>query len=95
MHLLISVYDKKASVYQEPQSFPNLATAMRAYTLVQRQNPASPLIQFPDDFDLYAVGHFDEVSGELQVVNPPQFLEHMTTLVQKQHQTEEIKNGKR
>lgn len=95
MDILISVYDKKASVYQPPMSFPNLATAMRSYSMVQRQSPNSPLAQFPEDFDLYAVGNFDQLSGEIQVVHPPQFLEHMTVFIQQQPQQEEIKNGKR
>lgn len=95
MSLLIAVFDKKASEYQPPQAFPNLATALRAYASVSRQQPNSNLVQFPEDFDLYAVANFDELNGMVEPVNPPQFLEHMSSLVQQQPQQEEIKNGKR
>lgn len=95
MGLLISVFDKKAAVYQEPQSFPNLATALRAYSGIHRQQPNSHLVNFPEDFALYAVGNFDEVSGSVEPVIPPNFLEEMTVLVQRNNhnQNNEVKRG--
>lgn len=95
MGLLISVFDKKAAIYQEPQSFPNLATALRAYSGIHRHQPNSTFIHFPEDFALYAVGNFDEVSGSVEPVIPPNFLEEMAALVDRNNnaQNNEVKRG--
>lgn len=99
MGLLISVFDKKAAEYQEPQSFPNLATALRAYSSLHRQAPNSPLVNFPEDFSLYVVGNFDGVTGGVEPVIPPNYVEEMLSLVpslvQKNNHDEnkEVKRG--
>lgn len=77
--ILVSVFDKKAAVYWAPQTFPHNVGAMRAFSQAF-QNPESNLAKFPEDFDLYIVGVFDEKSGQVDPVIPPNFLESMINL---------------
>lgn len=80
MTLLISVFDKKASEYEPPMAFPNLAQVLRAYSTMFVKNPEAQKVQFCDDFDLYLVGEFEEVTGAVTPTHPPQFLESMANL---------------
>lgn len=78
--VLISVFDKKASVYEAPISFPHVAHALRTYAEVPKRKPEHQFSQYPSDYDLYLVGEFDEVSGLIHPVNPPGFLEHLSNV---------------
>lgn len=78
--VLISIFDRKASVYEAPITFPHVAAALRAYAEVPRRKPDHQFAQYPSDYDLYLVGEFEEVSGLIQSVNPPNFIEHLSNV---------------
>lgn len=61
---MYAVYDRKASVFARPFCSPNDAMAMRSFRAA-RQDPATELSKFPEDFTLYRLGDFDDDSGEV------------------------------
>lgn len=71
---LYSVYDEKASCYGNPFSSVSDGVAMREFgDAVSNTSNRNPLNEHASDFVLYAVGTFDERSGEL-VSEIPRFL---------------------
>lgn len=67
---LYSVYDRVASVYADPFSSPNDATAARAFTLAQA-SPDTMLYASPQDYQLWYIGSLDNSSGELLSYDDP------------------------
>ena len=63
----ISLYDKKAQVFNTPVLEVNEATAMRRITqlLKDPQYKDELFVQFPSDFALYNVGTFDDSDGSV------------------------------
>lgn len=78
--ILISVFDKKASIYWPPMAFDSLAQAMRSYATAFLKERETALVQFPDDFDIYEVGQFEQGDGQVTPTWPPQFLEHISNI---------------
>lgn len=78
--ILVSIYDKKAAVYQQPFAFDNLYAALRTYSNAIIKNPDANIVRFAEDFDLYDVGFFDESNGLITAITPPNFIESMTNL---------------
>lgn len=91
MHVLIAVFDKKAAKYHPPVAFEHVSQAIRSYMSFSRQKPDAMQVQFAEDYDLYDVGQFDEISGRLEVQVPPSFIESMINIVNQSHK--EVRNG--
>jgi len=89
--ILVSMFDKKASSYSGPISFDSLASAIRSYVMFARQKPDALQVQFCEDYDLYDVGLFNQVSGKIDAVTPPNFIESMTAIVNQSRK--ELKDG--
>lgn len=79
--ILISVFDKKASAYGAPLCYEHVTQALRSYISFARQKPDAMQVQFCEDYDLYQVGEFDQISGAVTPMIPPQYLESMINLV--------------
>lgn len=62
---VFSVYDSKAKVFNIPFLFPIAALAVRGFTSAV-SDPRSSLNKFPDDFVLFEIGEFDDVSGHFE-----------------------------
>lgn len=90
MIILVAIYDKKAAEYQAPLAFDNLTSCLRAFARLPTENPKMNLVQFSEDFDLYEIGQWDAVSGEISPVIPAHFLEHVSILIQPKR---EVKNA--
>lgn len=89
--ILISVFDKKARRYGPPQPFDHVTQALRSYLAFARQKPDAMQVQFCEDYDIYEVGQFDEVTGVVTPTVPAGYVESMINLVDKPK--EEKKNG--
>lgn len=61
---IFSVYDSKAKAYQRPMLFDNGAQATRSFEVVVN-DPNSDYSRWPEDFVLFKIGEFDELSGSL------------------------------
>lgn len=71
MLAIFSIYDRKAEVYFPPQCYHNEETAKRSLRMEFEKNPLTPMVMFPDDYDLYCVGAWDDATAEIRVVGPP------------------------
>lgn len=66
---LYVVKDEKANSFGVPQFFNSVVETVRAITVVSN-DPASMLGRFPDDYSVYYVGRFEDVTGALDS-SPP------------------------
>lgn len=64
-----SIYDKKSLTYAKPFYFHQDGEALRAFD-ASVQGEQSQLNQFPEDFDLYYVGDFDQITGKTSTAEP-------------------------
>lgn len=68
-----AVLDVKANAFVSPHFHKSHGQAIRDFSAAVRGGK-SMLSNYPDDFSLYHLGYFDEVSGLLEDVTPPVFL---------------------
>lgn len=71
---LFTIKDSKAEIYNFP--FPALThgEAERNFkTLVD--DPKTQISKYPEDFDLYYVGDFDDVEGKFSLLPTPQHIQ--------------------
>lgn len=78
--ILVSVYDKKASIYWPPMAFEGVAQAIRAYATAFMKERSSTFVQFPEDFDLYEVGQYEQSDGQVVSTWPPQYIESIANI---------------
>lgn len=57
------VFDKKSLVYQAPVCFINDQEAERGFVSFLGRRPESMMSQFPEDYQLYFCGEFNDGSG--------------------------------
>lgn len=67
---LFSVHDSKAGAYLPPAVFRNAGDAIRA-CVMQRNNPESLISKFPEDFALFEIGNWDELTGTCETLPTP------------------------
>lgn len=67
---MFSIRDSKAEIFNPPFFSKSHGEAERNFTALVRDNK-SQLNQFPEDFDLYFVGHYDDQTGVTQTLDTP------------------------
>lgn len=68
-----SIFDNKAKIYSSPFYAINDQVALRNFTAEVNQ-PESMLHKFPNDYCLYCIGKFDDLTGWSQALEPIQNL---------------------
>lgn len=76
---IYSIYDKKAGCFNKPFTHHNDAIATREFQIASSDPKIAQLSIFPDDFDLYYLGDFDDQTGTLLQKEKPQFIVAATT----------------
>lgn len=66
---MYSVYDKKSQVYHPGQYCHNDPHALRFFSM-QFENKDSVMGKYPEDFDIYRVGEFDDSTGLVKSCTP-------------------------
>lgn len=64
MTVVVSIKDVKALTFLAPQTFANTDVAKRAVSQAI-SSPGSVLHDYPEDFELYVIGSFDDTTGEI------------------------------
>lgn len=77
---IYSIRDIKGNVYNIPFFTRNEGEAERAVIRLL-MNPQSTVCQFPDDYDLYALGLMDDVSGQISLNDSPTHVLKVSSLV--------------
>jgi len=70
---MFAIRDNKVSAYGRPFCEQNEILASRALSVAVKDT-ATQLSHFPEDFDLYLLGEFDDISGVLTPETPPKFV---------------------
>lgn len=61
---VVAVYDSALDAFSRPFFVPTTQIAVRSFTdEVNRASPDNPMAKHPDDFVLYLVGLWDDVTG--------------------------------
>lgn len=69
---VISVFDRAAMTYARPWFVPSVGLALRSFTdEVNRASEDNPVYKHPDDFELYHLGFFEDVSGTFDMFPEP------------------------
>jgi len=77
--VLCSIFDCKAEVWSVPQCFMRNGEAIRAFE--DAVNSDTQYGKHAEDFTLFAIGEFNELSGEIVALSAPQALERGINLV--------------
>lgn len=72
-HKIYSVRDAKAEVFGYPFYKKTHGEAERDFNTLCN-DPKSTVFNFPDDFDLYYVGSYDDDTGKLTPLDTPQHI---------------------
>lgn len=73
-----SIYDVKAAIFHPPFFVTNNAVAERTFSNVAL-DPGTSVGQHPEDYILFRVGTWDDSTGRIESVIPP---EHVTSAAQ-------------
>lgn len=65
MTKVFSVYDNKAEAFMQPFFADTVGLALRAFQQ-NTENKDSVLNKYPNDFVLYEIGQFNDITGELE-----------------------------
>lgn len=68
---IFSIRDSKAEIYMQPFFQKSHGEAERSFTQLARDQK-STVSQFPEDYDLYFVGVYDDQKGTVQSLDTPQ-----------------------
>lgn len=67
---IYSVYDQKSEIWSNPMFMRANGEAVRAFMDAVR-NPDTMISKYPEDYTLFQIGTFDEVTGVLMPVDNP------------------------
>lgn len=77
-----TIYDRKGEMFLGLMTHANDAVASRSLRLEFEQKPLTPIVRFPDDYDLFCIGAYDEQSGQIRPVFPGRLVCSCRTLVE-------------
>lgn len=73
--VICSIRDSAADAYGRPFFLPSVGVAIRSFTdEVNRPAEDNQIYQHPEDFDLFELGEFDDVSGRFVLLDVPKQL---------------------
>lgn len=84
---IYSLRDSKSGHFGKPIMAPHHAPLIREFS-DSVNNPETMYSKFPGDFDLFEIGDFDHISGQITPTAQPLHLICLSTL-----KTQEAKNG--
>lgn len=69
--LAFSIRDAKAEAFMRPFFASTRGLAIRAFVDLVNSGNGEPVAKHPDDFALFCIGEFDELTGELVKLEQP------------------------
>lgn len=91
MKTIYALHDSRAAAYRNLHVEENPANAWRAFAEEVR-NPNSMISRYPEDFELVAVGEFDDAVGLVVPYENPQLVVAATEIVRRNAQARVV-NG--
>lgn len=72
LQVVLAVKDRMADAFGRPLFVPALGVGLRSFTdEVNRADKENQMFNHPDDFDLYELGRFDDVTGRFDLHDDP------------------------
>lgn len=68
---VIAVRDRAIAAYGQPQVMPTIGAGIRAFGDVVNGPKDSPIASHPEDFELFHLAEFDDVSGQFDNLETP------------------------
>lgn len=81
---VFSVRDGKGEFYGQPFYAKTLGEAERSFRMLANDDKSMPW-KFPEDFDLYEIGEFDDNSGKLKGLETPRHMSKAINLKEATH----------
>ncbi|UOF82702.1 DNA binding protein vP5 [Microviridae sp.] len=73
--VIVSVKDTAAQAFGRPVFVPAVPVAVRSFRdEVNRKDSDQDLSKYPDDFELYELGSFDDSTGIIQLLDAPRMV---------------------
>lgn len=70
---VFSLFDSKAKAYTQPYFMPQKGQALRSLDGIVN-NPQTEVYKYPDDFKLYKLADYDNLSGKFIPLQEPEFI---------------------
>lgn len=70
-HLIVSIYDAAATTFSLPMYMVTKGAAVRSFSDAVGDDK-SPFCAHPEDYTLFALGTFDDTSGEFVTLSAPE-----------------------
>jgi len=70
---MYSVFDIKSRIYHPPMYCHNTGHATRMFTSIFLE-PKTTINQFPDDFQVFQIGEFDDSNGKIKPLQNPELI---------------------
>ena len=75
LQVIVSVKDTAAQAFGRPVFVPAVPVAVRSFRdEVKSKKSDQDLDKYPDDFELYEIGTFDDATGIVQVLDAPRMV---------------------
>ncbi|WNK14143.1 MAG: nonstructural protein [Microvirus sp.] len=73
--IAVAVFDAAVGSFNRPFFVPSLGLALRSFAdEVNRYDDNNPMSRHPNDFSLYKLGSYDEISGRFDSLDVPERL---------------------
>lgn len=72
-HVIMSIFDVKVSAFQRPSFSPTVPAFVRACQ-DEVNRPDSEMGKHPEDYQIFKIGEFDDESGLLVPLTPPDMI---------------------
>jgi hypothetical protein len=70
--VVVAIKDRAANAFGRPFFVATDGVAIRSFMdEVSRDDPSNQLFSHPDDFDLFRLGHYDDISGMIEMESEP------------------------
>lgn len=83
IHQIFAIYDAKAGAFMQPFFSVNEGTALRAVRAAM-EDGNSQLAKFPEDYQVFKVGQFDDEKGRIVGVDLPNVIAPLASLKERQ-----------
>ncbi len=70
---IFSIYDEKGKIYMAPYFLSHTGQGIRTFSDIVQDKQTS-INKHPEDYSLYHIGEFCNVSGKVQSTSEPQFI---------------------
>jgi len=77
---IFSVRDIKVSVYNIPFHSDSEIQAVRTIHAAMAQQPDMLISQFPQDYELFQLGEFEDVTGKITSLDTPKFIINLVAI---------------